>query len=196
MSASEQGRDDAMIFRVVVNDEEQYSIWPATRPIPGGWRDAGKQGPRADCLAHIATVWTDMRPLSVRVPPSEEGACGAADSPRSAPLPDDDLVARLAARDHVVEPVLHPDRSVRALRQRLERGSVYVRFFGDRGTTDLPIRLAPTAAPADVSAGTVHIEGSVTLNGVAVLCTAEIAIDTLRGTGRLRRATEQGVPLG
>ena len=58
--------EDAATYRVVVNDEEQYSIWPATRANPLGWRDAGKSGPKAECLAYIKDVWTDMRPLSLR----------------------------------------------------------------------------------------------------------------------------------
>lgn len=53
-------------YRVVVNGEEQYSIWPVTEDIPAGWYDAGKSGDKAECLAHIDQVWTDMRPLSVR----------------------------------------------------------------------------------------------------------------------------------
>ena len=53
-------------YKVVVNDEEQYSIWPADREIPPGWRDAGKEGTKAECLAYIEEVWTDMRPLSLR----------------------------------------------------------------------------------------------------------------------------------
>ncbi|GIJ22891.1 MbtH family protein [Micromonospora lutea] len=58
--------EDRTIYRAVVNDEEQYSIWPADRDLPPGWRDAGRTGPKADCLAYIAEVWTDMRPLSLR----------------------------------------------------------------------------------------------------------------------------------
>jgi MbtH protein len=58
---------DQSQYKVVVNHEEQYSIWPAGRPNPPGWRDEGKQGSKADCLAHVDLVWTDMRPLSVRV---------------------------------------------------------------------------------------------------------------------------------
>lgn len=58
--------DDTRTYRVVVNHEEQYSIWPADRDAPAGWRDAGKSGSRTDCLAYIKEVWTDMRPLSVR----------------------------------------------------------------------------------------------------------------------------------
>jgi MbtH protein len=59
-------RDDTSTYRVVVNHEEQYSIWPADRELPPGWRDAGKQGLKTECLAHIKEVWTDMRPLSLR----------------------------------------------------------------------------------------------------------------------------------
>jgi MbtH protein len=58
--------EDKQIYKVVVNHEEQYSIWPADRPDPGGWRDGGKTGTKAECLAHIKEVWTDMRPLSLR----------------------------------------------------------------------------------------------------------------------------------
>jgi MbtH protein len=58
--------EDETIYRVVVNQEEQYSIWPQERELPAGWREAGKSGPKADCLAYIKEVWTDMRPLSLR----------------------------------------------------------------------------------------------------------------------------------
>ncbi len=55
-----------MIFRVVMNHEEQYSIWPEYKDIPAGWREAGKTGTKKECLDYIETVWTDMRPLSLR----------------------------------------------------------------------------------------------------------------------------------
>jgi MbtH protein len=59
-----------MSFLVVLNDEEQYSLWPADREVPSGWRAEGFEGPKDDCLAHIDHVWTDMRPLSVRQAPA------------------------------------------------------------------------------------------------------------------------------
>ena len=62
-------RDDAednAIYKVVVNHEEQYSIWPAERANALGWNDAGKSGLKPECLAYIKEVWTDMRPLSLR----------------------------------------------------------------------------------------------------------------------------------
>lgn len=57
---------DERSYRVVVNDEEQYSIWPGDRELPGGWREEGTRGDRETCLAHIDRVWTDMRPRSLR----------------------------------------------------------------------------------------------------------------------------------
>lgn len=58
--------EDKTIYTVVVNHEEQYSIWPEYKEIPKGWRAVGKIGPKAECLAYIEEVWTDMRPLSLR----------------------------------------------------------------------------------------------------------------------------------
>jgi MbtH protein len=58
--------DDTASFAVVVNHEEQYSIWPADREPPLGWRKEGTTGNKAACLEHIKQVWTDMRPLSLR----------------------------------------------------------------------------------------------------------------------------------
>ena len=54
------------IYKVIINDEEQYSIWPADRASTPGWKDAGKSGTKEECLAFIKNVWTDMRPLSLR----------------------------------------------------------------------------------------------------------------------------------
>lgn len=58
--------EDNTIYKVVLNHEEQYSIWPEYKEIPLGWRSVGPQGLKAECLAYINEVWTDMRPLSLR----------------------------------------------------------------------------------------------------------------------------------
>ena len=63
---SQEEREDTTVYNVVVNHEEQYSIWPTGREIPLGWREAGKSGTKEECLAYIKEVWTDMRPLSLR----------------------------------------------------------------------------------------------------------------------------------
>jgi MbtH protein len=55
-----------MVYRVVMNHEEQYSIWFVDRELPPGWSEVGKSGSKDECLAHIEEVWTDMRPLSLR----------------------------------------------------------------------------------------------------------------------------------
>jgi len=60
-------REDDRTFAVVVNEEEQYSVWLADREPPIGWRTIGIVGSRADCLAQISEIWTDMRPRSLRV---------------------------------------------------------------------------------------------------------------------------------
>jgi MbtH protein len=64
---------DTQTYEVVTNDEEQYSIWLAGRPFPAGWRTVGRSGPRAECLAYIKEVWTDMRPLALRLRETAKG---------------------------------------------------------------------------------------------------------------------------
>ncbi|MEH1814611.1 MAG: MbtH family NRPS accessory protein [Nostoc sp.] len=59
-------QEDTITYKVVVNHEEQYSIWPSDHNNALGWKDAGKSGSKAECLAYIKEVWTDMRPLSLR----------------------------------------------------------------------------------------------------------------------------------
>jgi MbtH protein len=59
--------EDKALYQVVVNHEEQYSIWPEYKEIPGGWRTTGKTGNKQECLDYITEVWTDMRPLSLQI---------------------------------------------------------------------------------------------------------------------------------
>jgi len=63
--------DDQTVYKVLINDEEQYSLWPSDSPVPAGWREAGKSGTRQGCVAYVDSVWTDMRPLSLRKTMSE-----------------------------------------------------------------------------------------------------------------------------
>ena len=62
----DEDEDDTTVYAVVVNHEEQYSIWPAHKPLPLGWSAEGTTGLKGVCLDHIEEIWTDMRPLSVR----------------------------------------------------------------------------------------------------------------------------------
>ena len=63
---NDESTEKLVSWQVVVNHEEQYSIWPTHRPLPLGWRGEGKRETRDQCLDHIAAVWTDMRPRSLR----------------------------------------------------------------------------------------------------------------------------------
>jgi MbtH protein len=63
---TENDTDQQTTFRVVVNHEGQYSIWPSYKELPLGWSEGGPTGPKATCLAYIERVWTDMRPLTLR----------------------------------------------------------------------------------------------------------------------------------
>jgi MbtH protein len=60
------GAQDSLQYAVVINDEEQYSIWSAGRDLPAGWRRDGFTGTEDECLAYIDETWTDMRPASLR----------------------------------------------------------------------------------------------------------------------------------
>lgn len=58
--------NDEEIFEVVINIEDQYSIWPQWKKVPHGWSAIGKSGSKAECLAYIKEMWTDMRPRSLK----------------------------------------------------------------------------------------------------------------------------------
>jgi MbtH protein len=69
--------EDTTTYKVVINHEEQYSIWPVDRENALGWNDVGINGPKQKCLDHIEEVWTDMRPLSLRKKMEEDAARAA-----------------------------------------------------------------------------------------------------------------------
>ena len=83
-------REDTTFYKVVVNHEEQYSIWPADKANPLGWNDVGKSGTKAECLAYIQEVWTDMRPLSLRKKMEEDARLRSASpaAPSHVPQPE------------------------------------------------------------------------------------------------------------
>ncbi|MET0343714.1 MAG: MbtH family NRPS accessory protein [Polyangiales bacterium] len=69
--------DEDTVFQVVMNHEEQYSIWPTYKDVPNGWSAVGPSGKKAECLEYIDRVWTDMRPLSLRRHMDEAARAGA-----------------------------------------------------------------------------------------------------------------------
>ena len=192
MSINDIEREDTTIYKVVMNHDEQYSIWPDYKQIPQGWNYAGKTGPKAECLAYVKEVWTDMRPLSLRKKMEE-----FAKNPPPAPPPPDmsaprekSLVERLCEGDHPVEAGLRPEKTVKLFKEAIDRNYVHIRFPQTKGGTELGVRLdrdASDFSSADFEAGSgiVHLEGSFILDYVRVKCIADIDLSTLHGTGKL-----------
>jgi uncharacterized protein YbdZ (MbtH family) len=194
MSWHDPDKEDTTIYKVVVNHEEQYSIWPEYKENPLGWNDVGKVGPKAECLAHIKEVWTDMRPLSLRKKMEEM----AKNPPPPPPPPDPNkpreksLVDRLCDGSHPVEACLRPERTVDIFKEAIDRGYVHIKFTQTKGGTELGVRLDRDAcdfskADFESESGTVHVEGELTLDYVKVRCVADIDLKTLDGTGRLEK---------
>ncbi|PYP84887.1 MAG: MbtH domain-containing protein [Blastocatellia bacterium AA13] len=198
MSWNDPDREDTTIYKVVLNHEEQYSIWPEYKANPLGWQDAGKSGPKADCLAYIKEVWTDMRPLSLRKKMEE-----MARNPPPPPAPPDpnrpkekSLVDRLCENDHPVEAGLRPEKTVKLFKEAIDRNYVHIKFTDTRGGTELGVRLDRdacdfTGADFEAGSGSVHVEGGLTLDYVKVKCIADIELGQLAGRGRLERVEAQ-----
>lgn len=185
-------QEDTTIYKVVVNHEEQYSIWPADRENPLGWKDVGKSGRKAECLAYIEEVWTDMRPLSLRRQMEEAARAPRPTSPPPTTTDNepDDLVQRLATGSHPVEASLRPEKNIQGFQQSIDRGYVHLKFTQTRGGTELGIRLDPDAsdlsqANFETATGTAHLVGGLSLNYVKVRCIADIDLVTLTGQGHL-----------
>ena len=193
----EDDQDDRA-YKVVVNQEEQYSIWFADRESPPGWNEVGKEGSKDECLEYIKEVWTDMRPLSLRR--TMEAAAGA-DVPPEVPPPneepaefgpsdEDDLVHRLAEGDHPVELRLAGDDKLADLKERIRRGYVQVRFTSTRGGTELSVRLESSSAAEDLNrlegdGEPVRLVGSLTLDGTKIRTIVDVNLKSFSGVGRI-----------
>jgi uncharacterized protein YbdZ (MbtH family) len=176
-------------YHVVVNHEEQYSIWPTMRGAPpDGWRTVGKEGTEAECLDYIEKVWTDMRPLSLRRE-MEEAA-------RAAPAKDDEfaewpagpsLVDRLAGGEHAISLVMRPEASVDGFWAAVNRGFINVLFPHTQGGTELTVALDPSHPPEE-DHDRVHLAGRVTLDYQPITCLMTVDLRTFSGTGAVQRA--------
>src|SRR5215213_2313320 len=192
MSSQHSEDDDKTIYKVVVNHEEQYSIWPEHRENPPGWNDSGKVGTKAECLAYIKEVWTDMRPLSLRKKMEE---LAKNPPPARAPTstePQESLVDRLCEGDHPVEISLRPNVSAKAFKEAIDTGYVRVKFTGTKGGTELGVRVNNEASDfQDVNfepaTGRAKVVGELTLDYTRVRCIADIDLQSLTGQGRLEK---------
>jgi uncharacterized protein YbdZ (MbtH family) len=189
-SRRDPDKEDSTIYQVVLNHEEQYSIWPDYKEMPLGWKGTGKVGLKADCLAFIKEVWADMRPLSLKKK-MEEMAKNPPPPPPDLNEPrEKSLIDRLSEGDHPVEAGLRPEKTVKLFKEAIGRNFVHIKFTETRGGTELGLRLDRNAcdfsrADFENGNGTVHVEGGLTLNYVKVKCVADIDLSTLEGTGHL-----------
>ena len=181
-------QEDKNLYKVVVNHEQQYSIWPADRENPLGWTDVEYTGLKAECLAHIETIWTDMRPLSLRkqmenLQPPEE-------MPLTETSSEDHLVQHLTCGSHPIELGLRPEKTIQALQECLDRGFVHIHFPQTKGGTELGVKLNQNETDLSLAnfegqTGKVHLVGTLTLNYTKVRCIADIDLTTFSGQGHL-----------
>lgn len=201
-------KEDKTIYEVVLNHEEQYSIWPNYKDMPLGWATVGKSGLKQDCLDYIGQVWTDMRPLSLRIkmaemerrrPELEREHQKKLEELRKQPKdPRDDLVKFLSEGDHPVEAGLRPEKTVKLFKEAIDREYVHVKFTDTRGGTELGFELDKEKsdfenADFEKETGSVHVEGDLTLNYVKVRCIADIDLKDLNGQGHLEIREEQEI---
>lgn len=193
MTSHSRDDEDKTIYKVVINHEEQYSIWPEERENALGWTDVGKSGLKDECLTYIKEVWTDMRPLSLRLkmeemarnPPAAEPP-----APELAPMRES-LVERLGVGPHPLVVRMRPEPTAKRFKEAVDQGYVRVEFT-DPGT-EIGVMLDReasdfSAADFEAANGTARIVGGLTLDFVKVRCVAEIDLATLAGQGRLERA--------
>jgi uncharacterized protein YbdZ (MbtH family) len=194
MSFHDPDREDTTVYKVVVNHEEQYSIWPDYKEIPLGWKDVGKSGMKPECLAYVKEVWTDMRPLSLRKKMEEMAKNPPPPLPRHDPnrLREKSLVEKLCEGDHHVVASLRPENTIKGLQDRIDMGYVHIKFTETKGGTELGVRLDRetldlSQADFENQTGSVHLEGELTLDYVKVRCIADLDLKTLAGKGHLVR---------
>lgn len=196
MSLQHSEDEDKTIYKVVVNHEEQYSIWPEYKENPLGWNDAGKVGSKAECLAYIKEVWTDMRPLSLRNKMEEMARNPPPPPPPPSPAPNgESLVDLLCVGDHPLMVSLRPEPSVKGFKEALDSGYVRIKFTNTRGGTELGVRVDKDAsdlveANFDDGTGQVRVVGNLSLDYTKVRCIANIDLQSLDGVGHLEKVEE------
>jgi uncharacterized protein YbdZ (MbtH family) len=178
-----------LLYQVVKNHEEQYSIWPLDKDLPLGWESCSFEGSKKDCLAHIDVVWTDMRPLSLRKLMAEQSSSDQKETLEPAALTSEpSLVERLCIGDHPITIELRPSKTIESLNKALDRQFVQITFIKTQGGTTLGFNI--DIDDCDLSqltkeTGNISITGSLELNFEKVRCKANINISTFEGLGHL-----------
>jgi uncharacterized protein YbdZ (MbtH family) len=200
MSSQHSEDEDKTIYKVVVNHEEQYSIWPEYRENPPGWNDAGKVGAKAECLAYIKEVWTDMRPLSLRKKMEEMAKNPLPPEPQTDPTPEGpSLVDRLCIGDHPIIVSQRPEPSVKAFKEAFDNGYLRIKFTDTKGETEIGFKVDKETsdfshADFDEGTGQVRVVGGLSLDYTKVRCIADIDLKSLDGRGHLEKVGE--APIG
>jgi len=171
-------KEDAAIYKVVMNYEEQYSIWPIDYEMPLGWNDTGKSGTKVECLDYINNVWRDMRPLSLR--------------------------KKMAQDTHKIKEMMYPLTEGRhvvrlgwsgvsstTVRDAIGRGFIVIEFTE---TPELPgvglfidkDAIDTRQADFDASRGHLKVEGTGNIYAIGkVRCIVDLDLATWEGTGSL-----------
>lgn len=187
-------------FKVVVNEEQQYSIWPTWKPDPPGWNDEGVRGTKQVCLEHIEKVWTDMRPLSLRKwmeenkLPVNEGVKLAlpvvSDTSKDyfhAAKPPNELVKKLMKEQtvQIIRYLENSKPSIEKLRRAVEVGYILVKFSETKGGTELGCNVKNENPRCSVEwkDSKIIFHGRLKLDFTPILVHATIDLTTFQGTG-------------
>lgn len=176
-------------YKVVINGEEQYSIWPADRENAPGWKDAGREGSKKECLDFIEEHWTDMRPKSLREAMARAENDSVEDSTKAPSASVTPLVERLSNGKHPLTYGRGGEGNRERLASDIQSRYVTIRFTGTQGETELGMSLVEGtdigAADFDAGTGSVHLEGELVLDFEEVRVSADLDLASLRGEGRV-----------
>lgn len=183
-------------YIVVMNGEEQYSIWPSYKTIPSGWNDVGYRGPKNLCLDYIKEIWQDMRPLSLRKKMEErqkkweENKKSLLQVPTIDSSQNSQTVSFLTQGEHPVS-CRSIYQTCQALRKALSDSYFHLLFTDTKGETCLSLAVDASKTKlqqADFETGTGYIEvsGTLVLDFVKLRCSAILFLETLTGTGSLK----------
>lgn len=181
-------REDNFKYIVVVNHEEQYSIWRADFELPGGWSSCGFEGYRDECIAYVDKVWLDMRPLSVRraLQEIEKNTQSAQPQQGHEAPPREPLVSRLTKEKRRFEFVSANELSRDLIKQSIKRGVVHFRIPDTDGGTVIGLVIDEAKAKecvASIDAGCeeLSIVGRFTLDYMNAVCKLSANLSSFDG---------------
>lgn len=186
-------------YVVVINHDEQYSIWPSRKALPDGWKEVGFKGLKELCLHYIKEHWNDMRPLSLRIKMTEyEEKWKQRASPSNPKLSANEkkLSEKISSLVDFLSKGQHPIttmplyKTIQEFYAAIERNYVHLTFSDTKGPACLGVRLDPHLTQLQQAdflkgQGLARLGGFLILDYVKVRCLAEIHLETLQGTGCL-----------